>query len=256
MRTARVFVVAAVAALMGMPLYAQQTQGDVALVYSVKPTHGNFMQLDGAMKKHFDWHRASKDTFSWYVWQVSSGENIGDFVVGTFGHHWKEFDARAAFDEKDDADFGANVLPLVEKGDVGYWSYLPDLSRPGDWAAPPSALVQVTHYFVKPEGFVAFMGALKEMRAATASASYPMTYEWYRLVSGGEGPQFVLAVNRNSFADMEPPARSLDQALTEAVGPNKAVALQEMVRSATRFTRSYLLRYRPDISYMAPTTPK
>jgi len=249
MRTARVSVVAAMAVLLGVTLSAQDKPGDVALVYSAKAKSMNFMQLDGALKKHFGWHREHKDTFSWYVWQVASGENMGDFLVGTFGHHWKEFDARAAFDEADDADFIANVLPSVDKIDAGYWAYLPDASHPPT-SAVPAAMTQVTHYFVRPDGFAAFQDALKDVKAAMEKANYPGYREWYRLVSGGEGPQFVLAVDRDSWADMEPPAKSLDQFLADAVGPQKAVALLNAIRTNTRYTRSYMLRYRSDLSYV------
>lgn len=249
MRFVRASVVAAVAVALPATLSAQDKPGDVALVYSAKAKSLNFMQLDAAIKKHFEWHRANKDNFTWNIWQVASGEDMGDFVVGTFGHHWKDFDAHAAFDEKDDADFIANALPSIEKVSVGYWTYLPDVSRPGT-STSPTAMAQITHYFLKPDGFAAFLDALKETRAAMEKSSYPMTFEWYRLVSGGEGPQLVLAVDRNSWADMEAPAKSLDQTLAEAVGPQKAVALLNAIREGTRFTRSYMLRYRSDLSYV------
>jgi hypothetical protein len=249
MRTARFWVVAAVAVLLSVTLSAQDKPGDVAIVYSAKPKPGSIMQLDAAIKKHFGWHREKKDTFSWFVWQVASGENMGDFVAGTFGHHWKELDARAAFDEADDADFIANVLPSIDKVDVGYWAYLPDASHPST-SAVPAAMTQVTHYFVKPEGYMVFQDSLKEIRAAMNKANDPTYLNWYRLVSGGEGPQFVLAVDRNSWADMEPRAKSLDQTLADVLGPQKAVALLNAIRANTRYTRSYMLRYRSDLSYV------
>lgn len=250
MKTARVFVVvAAAAALSAASAAAQEKPGDVALVYTVKAKANGWMQLDAATKKHFQWHRAQKDTFAWFVWQVASGEDVGGFVVGTFGHRWKEWDARAAFDEADDADFVANVLPLIERVDLGYWSYLPDLSHPAT-GTTPAAMAQITHYFVKPDGYTEFVDALRQMRAAMEGMSYPMTFSWYRLISGGESPQFVLAVDRASWADMEPAGKSLDAALAEKVGAQKAVTLFTAIREATRFTRSYLLRYRADLSYI------
>jgi hypothetical protein len=249
MRTARVLVVLTAGMLLAGAAPAQDKPGDVALVYSVKAKSNGWMQLDAATKKHFDWHRAQKDPFAWFVWQVASGEDIGDFVVGTFGHHWKEWDARAAFDAADDADFVANVLPLVDKADLGYWSFLPDISRPGT-GMTPAAMAQITHYLVKPDGYTAFVDALRQMRAAMEGMSYPMTFSWYRLISGGEGPQFVLAVDRASWADMEPPAKPLDAALAEKLGSQKAVSLLTTLRENTRYTRSYLLRYRADLSYV------
>ncbi len=113
-------------------------------------------------------------------------------------------------------------------------------------------MAQVTHYFVKPDGFVAFLDAIKELKAALDKAHYPMYTGWYRLVSGGEGPQFVLEVDRNSWAEMEGPATSLEQALSEAVGAQKAMGLLSTIRQTTRSTRSYMLRYRADLSYIAP----
>jgi hypothetical protein len=88
------------------------------------------------------------------------------------------------------------------------------------------------------------------MRTAMEGMSYPMTFSWYRLVSGGEGPQFVLAVDRASWADMEPAGKSLDAALAEKLGAQKAITLLTTIRESTRYTRSYLLRYRADLSYV------
>ena len=230
---------------------AQEKAGTIALVYTTKARALNVMQHEGAIKKHFEWHKANKDAFTWFIWQVTSGENIGDFVVGTFGHQWKEFDARAKFDEADEADFIPNVLPTTEKVDLGYWEFLPAASHPSP-SGQPAAMAQVTHYFVKPDGFVAFVDAIKVLKGALDKLNYPMYAYWYRLVSGGEGPQFVVAVDRNSWSEMAGPAKSLDDALAEALGPQKAVEVLTAIRKATRYSRSYMIAYRPDLSYIAP----
>jgi len=103
---------------------------------------------------------------------------------------------------------------------------------------------------VKPEGYVAFTDALKGIKTALDTASYPVYLNWYRLISGGEGPQFVVAVDRGSWAEMEGPAKSIEQALTDAVGAQKAIAMLTAIRESTRSTRSYMLKYRPDLSYV------
>ena len=230
---------------------AQEKPGNIALVYTTKARSLNVMQHEAAMKKHFEWHRANRDAFTWFVWMVTSGENLGDFVVGTFGHQWKEFDARAKFDEADDADFIPNVLPTAEKVDLGYWEFLPAASHPSP-SAQPAAMAQVTHYFVKPDGFVAFGDAIKALKTGLEKTNYPMYVYWYRLVSGGEGPQFVVAVDRNSWAEMTGPAKSLDDALAEGLGAQKAAEVLAAIRQTTRYTRSYMIAYRPDLSYVAP----
>ena len=251
MRLARVLVALAATAMLCAPALAQQSHDNIALVYSVKAKLADIGKLDAAMKKHFAWHRANKDVFTWYVWQVASGDDIGDFLVGSFGHQWKEFDDRAAFDEKDDADFFPNVLPLVEKSTLGYWTMLADVSYPGK-GTEPAAMAQITHYYLKPDWYVQFLDALHEMHAALGKVSPAMGIQWYRLISGGEGPQLVLAVDRDNWASMAMPGKSFDDMLVDAVGAQKAVSILTAIRQSTRYTRSYMLRYRPDISYIAP----
>ena len=109
---------------------------------------------------------------------------------------------------------------------------------------------QLTHYFVKPSGMLAFNDALKEITAALDKANYPVHSSWYRLVSGGEGPHYVLVTARNSFADFEPPEKGLEAVLTEAYGAPKAVALMKEVLSNTERVYTEIIRYRPDIGYV------
>jgi len=248
MRNARVFIVAMAAALPLAVASAEDHPG-AAIVYSVKPKPGSQARLDAALKQHYAWHRTQRDTSAWHVWQVISGPDIGDYVAGTFGHEWGEFDSRAAFDAADEADFFATVMPFVQAVDLGYWAYAADMSRPA--AAPaPAAMSQVTRYLVKPEGFLAFTDALRAIRTALAPLDPPISFTWYRLISGGENPQFLLAVDRNAWAELAGGGKSLDQILVETVGAQRAVAIQAALRDSTRSTTSYMLRYRPDLSYV------
>jgi hypothetical protein len=243
-------VAAAVAVLMVcVSALAQEKPGNAAMVYSVKAKSGSWGQLEEAMKKHFAWHRSQSDTFAYHVWQVMSGDDVGDLVVGTFGHHWREFGGRDELDRADVADFVANVMPLTEKMSLHYVSMIPEASRPSARTQPP-AMSQVTHYFVKPSGVVQFADAIKAVKAALDKVNYPVYSRWYSLVSGGEGPHYVLVVERNEWAEFEPMAKTLEQVIAEATSPSKAVELMSAVRDNTRHTYSELLVYRPDLSYL------
>jgi hypothetical protein len=249
MRMSRVVVAVVFAVIACVSAFAQQPAGNAAIVHSVKAKSGAWGQLEEAMKKHLGWHKAQNDAFAWHTWQVMSGDEIGDLVVGTFGHSWKEFDARAEFERADVADFMANVMPSVEKMSLRYVTMIPEASRPSA-RQQPAAMAQITHYFVKPSGVVQFVEALKEIKTALDKADYPVHTYWYRLVSGGEGPHFVVSIERNSFAEFEPMAKSLEQVIAEATSPGKAVELASAVRDNTRHTYSELLVYRPDLSYV------
>jgi hypothetical protein len=96
----------------------------------------------------------------------------------------------------------------------------------------------------------AFLASIKEAKQALDKVNWPVHASWYRLVSGGEGPQFVLVVARSSWADFEPGPKALDEALAEVYGPQKATALMDAVNANTRYTYSALIRYRPDLSYV------
>jgi hypothetical protein len=249
MRRNLVLLVAALAVGSALSAFAQEKPGDVAMVGTLTAKEGAYQKLEEALKAHYQWHRTQKDNYSWFVWEVMNGDHIGRFVLGSFGHHWKDLDARAAFDTADDADFFANVLPSAASVSFAYYAMVTEASRPTGSKEPPP-MSQLTHYFVKPAGLSEFNDALKEIKAALDKANYPVHLSWYRLVSGGEGPHYVLAIARNSFADFEPPEKGLEAVLTEAYGAPKAVALIKQVLGNTERVYTEILRYRPDIGYI------
>jgi hypothetical protein len=46
-------------------------------------------QYEAGRKKHMAWHKSQKDTWSWYAWEVVTGENTGSYVIGTFEHNFE-----------------------------------------------------------------------------------------------------------------------------------------------------------------------
>jgi hypothetical protein len=249
MRKSHFLLAAAVALVSVFSAYAQEKPGTVGMVLTVTAKDGAYQKLEEALKAHYQWHRDQKDDYSWLVWEVANGEHIGRFVIGTFGHHWKDLDARTAFDKADDADFFANVMPSVSSISFAFYTVIPEASRPTG-SKEPSSMLQITHYFVKPAGIPEFNDALKEIKAALDKANYPAHSNWYRLVSGGKGPDYVLVTARNSFADFEPPEKGLEAVLTEAYGAPKAVALMKQVLANTDHVYTEILRYRPDLGYI------
>jgi hypothetical protein len=248
MRKSVVLFVVVAAFVSAVSVLAQEKPGTVAMVLTVSPKDGAYQQLEQALTRHYQWHRSQKDAYAWFVWEVATGDRVGGFVIGSFGHHWKDLDTRAAFDKSDDADFVANVLPSTSAVVPAFYAFIPEVSRPTG-AKEPAPMAQLTHYFVKPAGIPEFNDALKEIKAAQDKANYPVHSSWYRLVSGGDGPHYVLATDRASFADFEPPEKSLEAVLVDAYGASRAVALINAVRGNTVRTYSEILRYRPDIGY-------
>lgn len=249
MRRSVGLLVAVAAFVSAVSVFAQEKPGTVAMVLTVTPKDGAYQKLEQALKTHYQWHASQKDDYAWFVWEVATGEHVGNFVVGTFGHHWKDLDTRTAFDKADDENFFANVLPLTSAVVPAFYALIPEASRPAG-GKEPTPMSQLTFYFIKPAGISEFNDALKEIKAALDKANYPVHFNWYRLVSGGEGPRYVIATARNNFADFEPLDKSLEDVITEAYGAPKAVALLHSIRSNTVRIYTEILRYRPEIGYV------
>ena len=237
------------ASVLVLPALAQENPGTIARIGMFKPKAGAVAQFEQGRKKHFEFHRKSNDSWAWFTWETISGEHEGTYITGTFGHHWKDFDAWEKLEQADTADANANMGPSIESEFTAYYELIPDASRPPA-GKQPSPMAQVTHFYVKPDGVDAFLGAIKDAKTALDKIDWPSHSFWYRLVSGGKGPEFVLVTARASWAELEPPAKTLTQALTEVYGPQKAVAVVHAVVSNTSHTYSELIRYRPDLSYI------
>jgi hypothetical protein len=249
MRKLGVSLAIAVATLASGFVLAQEKPGVIARVGFFEPKPGAAQQFEQARKKHFEFHRKNNDSWSWLTWQVVTGEHTGTYITGTFGHHWKDFDAFEKLDKADTADADATMGPYVQAEFPRYFAFIPEASRPPE-GNQPTAFSQVTHFYVKPSGVGAFLAAIKEGKQALDKVNWPVHAFWYQLVSGGEGPQFVLVVARASWAEFEPQGKGLPAAFAEVYGPEKATALVNAVSDNTRYTYSELLRYRPDLSYI------
>jgi len=249
MKKSGVIVGAVLVSALSLPVLAQEKPGVVARIGIFKPKPGMVQQFEQGRKKHFEFHRKSNDTWAWFTWEVLTGEHAGNYVTGTFGHQWKDFDAWERLDAADTADANANMGPYLEQDLTKYYEMIPEASRPPT-GNTPSPMSQVTHFYVKVSGVGAFVDALKEAKTALDKVNWPTHSFWYSLASGGEGPEYVLVTARSSWADLQSPEKTLAQALSDVYGPQKATAILDAVRSNTRYTYSELIKYRPDLSYV------
>jgi hypothetical protein len=212
-------------------------------VSKVKP--GMTTQWEQGRKRHSDFHRAQKDTWTVAVYQVLSGDFVGNYVSVQGGRNWKDFDTRADFDKLDAADVAKNMGPYEDPGARSFYVYRPELSRSKE-GGTPAKMVTVTHYWLLADHINDFQDAVKAIKAAIEKVNYPAKpSRWYQLANGGDTPHFVLVTERTGWADLEPPA----QTLQEALGPDGAQALDKLRKSVKRLYTE-MLEYRPDLSYV------
>jgi hypothetical protein len=233
---------------------APQPAAKVCEIHTNKPKPGMTQQYEQARQKHMAWHKSQNDTWSWAVWEITTGDHTGEYIVGSCDHEWKDFDGRDKFDAADSANANSTMGPYLAGETMSYYVLRSDISPATSAAAPPPYL-QVTHFSVKPEGVPEFIEGVKKITAAVAKVTNPPARSnWYALANGGHGPEFVLVQERKSIGELQAPAKSLDQIVQEAYG-DQGAAIIAAVRKAEWGVYTELLHFRADLSYMPPAKP-
>lgn len=241
-----------------MPAVAQSNSKNIARVYTITAKPGEAQQWEAAFKKLEAWEHQQNLPGTLYVWSVISGENFGDYVLGTFGHDWADFDTMQARGEKVGVgkEIQATVAPYTESVKISYYAFQPDLAAtPPNPNEPPTPMSHVTFFTLKVGGMEPVMNAIKQADAAIKKTHWPGAENpggWYVLVDGGEAPQIVLSGGLKNWADLQAPSTSLAEVLTQVYGKAGAQTLEHTFNSHVRSIRSELIRYRPDLSYNAP----
>jgi hypothetical protein len=116
--------------------------------------------------------------------------------------------------------------------------------------ASPAKMRTTTYYSVIPEHANEFVAAVKKINEGLQKSNYPLKpSRWYALANGGEVPTFVQIVDRATWADVEPPEKTLDAALKEAYGDTGPQLLDQLRHSCSKVV-SELSVYRPELSYI------
>jgi hypothetical protein len=235
--------------LMGASLsFAQAKPDSVCEINVTTPKAGASKAFEAARTKHNDFHKAEKDKHAIMVWEITTGPASGKYLTAVCGMTWKDFDGNDAMDQRDAADRMKTMAPTVESNEASYYVYRADLSS-GTEGGTPAKMMTVVHFFVKAGNVAQFTDSIKRINAAntqTKSAAKPA--RWYSLANGGMGPHFVQVTDRNSWADMQGPDKSLADTLKEAYGADDKTL--QTARDAIDHTVSELLEYRAEISYI------
>jgi hypothetical protein len=190
-------------------------------------------QFEDGYRRHLEWHVGAGDPWAWYLWQVVDGERMGLYVDGTFDRAWADFDA--AVDPRGDAaDNARNVDPFATREAIQAWRLRADLGpAPGSAAVDleGAALVLRTEYRMRPGADTTFTRGVRRLRAAAGGRPYAV----YELVSGGEGPTYIVWAPATTWAEVG------------AFAERTADIAGELARGAER-VRTEVWRFRPDLS--------
>jgi len=194
---------AALALFYAIAAVAQFPPKSIAVTHDIKPKAGS--EFESALKDHLEWHRQQKDTWTYFTWQIMSGERSGHYLVGSPGHDWKDFDERAKFEEADEANVRVTLAPALDSVTHSYYLYRADLSVPMQDQTGPAPYNETITFFLKPDAWLPDMeNAIKKVNKAAKKSNYPLHGDWYGLLNGGENA-IVLAISHKNWADFQPP---------------------------------------------------
>jgi len=238
---------------------ASATDVSVAQIFFEVPRQGRSNEFEQGIKRHVAWHKANHDKWTWQTWEVVTGRDTRSYIMGTFGHRWEDFDGREQFNESVTGDFNKNVGATLNSFSNTFYVLRTDLSLSPEPNPQPKYL-QVNIFAVRPEGAREFSQSIRKMNAALTKTNFTSESflspnsagghsRWYFMTNGGEGPQYVLVTDRNSYQDFRPVEISLDEVMEKVYGKEEGDAVMSNVRKTFTHVSSELLRYRPDLSY-------
>ncbi|HEX9119883.1 MAG TPA: hypothetical protein VF840_05035, partial [Terriglobales bacterium] len=103
------FLVLFIVCLAATLAVAQAPPASVCEVHINKVKPGMAAQYEQGRAKHMAWHKSQNDKWSWEVWEITTGENTGNYLVAACGHAWKDFDTREKFNIADGLDATASM---------------------------------------------------------------------------------------------------------------------------------------------------
>jgi len=232
-------------------LAAQQKPGTLAALEFQKPKNGMVPQYEAGRKQKAAWHKQQNDPQPLLVWETLSGENTGTYLVGRFGQHWADFDKPAIPDEADLAQFQKVVGAYVDSVTARYYNFLPKVSNPPAAMGPPK-FSEIVVFHVRYGKGSDFRSAIDRIHEASEKTKWPLNYEWYVLVNGGQTGEYVLSLPRNNWADFEdkPDVKPFRDMLKEAFGQAEADSIVDRIDRSVEKETSEIIQYRPDLSYL------
>lgn len=254
MRSIPKLAATALAALLALSLAPPADAGaqELARLYRFTPANGGAFQA--ALDKHARDRIEHDDPWGWMVMEVVAGEDLGDFIVRSGGHTWADFDAYdQGFGPESGLHFEVSVAPVVE--DVTSWITEEDTANsrlPGDAEWPDINLIQVITYHLRPGQQQAFNEAVATVHGAIEASDWPARYAWVDPVAGLHGPQKVLAIFYENWADFEQPETPMYQMLQDELGEDEAQSVMERFGQTFRHVESSVLRWRRDLSVPPP----
>lgn len=219
-----------------------------ATLWTIKP--GMAAKFEAGLKKHNQFHVKQGDTQAHETYAIESGEHAGSYWRVAGNRHWEDFDAEDKFADADTADSDVNITPYIASSVPMFFEVRGEVSNPPPDDAAAPAFWELLFFMIKPGHYEQISLAMKRVKDAAQKTNWPERWVWFVLANGGEHDQFVLALPHDNWAGFNPPEKPFPKMLEEALGRAEAESVFKMFDDSVASSRSEIVRYRPDLSYL------
>lgn len=227
---------------------AQEAAGTLTSAYHVYVKPGMGPASESALRSHAEWREANGDPWTWRVYQVTTGTDLGDLVIRSTGHSWADFDAYDEFLRKGAVHFSATMGPVMEDFSNTISQSRPGMSR---WPQGTQAnLVSVVEFGIRIGAEQEFEAAAMAIHEAFQKADEG-TYAWSMTINGNRGPTMTVGIPFANWSAMGGGRERMMRVMAEAHGAEKAGQIMKSFGDSVRYSRNQVVRYRPDLSVNA-----
>ena len=146
--------------------------------------------------------------------RVMSGPRTGEYVIGTAGHYWKDYDNRVATDDHNKDWARINKTYVEDSSGMNFFVKNLDASY-NDRRSP---MWTTTYFYCKPGGVGKMINILKKIRSANEASKYERSYGTYVRRASGRGSVLVLLNRMDGMVDMGPANSTLRERWTAKHG--------------------------------------
>ncbi len=247
MRTfSRLVLTCLLLAVLVLPAAVVAQDGTIARMARWEAQPGMTDEFEAGLKAHNALHVEQNDPNPLFTFEILSGDQVGQYLRGSFNHNWADFDDAGENAEADAADSAVNINPYLASTTTIFWRSVSNLSNPADGLKP---LARVIFFQLKPGHERAFTAAVGKIHGVLSEMDWP-AYEWYSLVDGGYSPTWVVVLPRDNWAGFAPGEKSFFDVVAEALGDEEAAEVFKALGSSTAKQWSHTIAWREDLSYM------
>lgn len=230
-----------------VPLLAQEGErGPLTDTWVLWTRDGHQTQIEAALRAHAAWRKQAGEPRTWQIYQPVIGADLGHYVIRSEGHHWRDFDAAAAWAQSSRADdvYFRDVGPHVAR--VEHYVVMDDVAHSRWIERDDYRYFGVSRFAPRPGTRPQVLEAMGRIHKALADGGWPRGYAILWTMGGAGG--FTVVEGFASYAEMAEPEPDFVQTLGKALGEQAAADTLRQFASAMERIDYTVYVHRPDLS--------